>query len=552
MDDNTKRVIVAVALSFIVIVGWNYLFPPQQQQQPSSTQTEATQSQQQTANSGQAGDQTQRPTSTGAEGISSEGAQQSLSGSSYEPEISGKRVIVNTPLYKATLNSAGGVLEHLELKKYQVSIKPGAADVDLITPDTVQKAPMGLIWQQRPTWSEAEWELQGGNLDLQQGESGTLTLVGTMDGVRLQRTLEFSAASYRIDENLEVLNAREHGLTGTLSFTMASEQLAEKSRYNRTELIYFNGGLNTEDDTDDLQIGIHPAEPVSWAGIGSNYFLLAAVPTSGDMDLRGKYEDNVYRVALGSQVSLAPEQDAQLSCSYYIGPKKSKQLATVPQNLQAAIQYGWFDFIAKPLIKVLKFFYSYVGNYGVAIILLTIVIKIVFWPLSQKSYKSMEKMKKLQPMMSQLKEKYGDDRQKLNEEMMRLYKTYKVNPAGGCLPMLLQIPVFIALYQGLLGAVELRHAPFIAHLPFTDIIWLADLSAKDPLYITPIVMGATMFLQQKMTPTPGDSTQAKIMMFMPLIFTFIFLSFPAGLVVYWLVNNVLSIAQQWMLTRKAS
>jgi YidC/Oxa1 family membrane protein insertase len=136
--------------------------------------------------------------------------------------------------------------------------------------------------------------------------------------------------------------------------------------------------------------------------------------------------------------------------------------------------------------------------------------------------------------------------------MMRLYKTYKVNPAGGCLPMLLQIPVFIALYQALLGAIELRHAAFITHVPFTDIIWLADLSAKDPLYVTPIVMGATMFLQQKMTPTPGDSTQAKVMMFMPLIFTFIFLSFPAGLVVYWLVNNVLSIAQQWMLTRKAS
>ncbi|MGM0645722.1 MAG: membrane protein insertase YidC [Thermodesulfobacteriota bacterium] len=552
MDDNTKRVIVAVALSFIVIVGWNFLFPPQQQQ-PSPTQPATNQTQQEAANSEQAGDQTQRSDSTdGAKGVTSEGAKQSLSGSSYEPEISGKRVTVETPLYKATLNSAGGVLEHLELKKYQVSIKPGADDVDLITQDTVQKAPMGLIWEQRPTWSEADWELQGGDLDLEKGESGTLTLVGTLDGVRLQRTLDFSAESYRIDETLEVVNAREHGLTGTLSFTMASEQLTGENRYNRTELIYFNGGLNTEDDTDDLQIGLNPAEPVSWAGIGSNYFLLAAVPTSGDMDLRGKYEDNVYRVALGSQVSLSPEQDAQLSCSYYVGPKESEQLATVPQNLQAAIEYGWFDFIAKPLIKVLKFFYSYVGNYGVAIILLTIVIKIVFWPLSQKSYKSMEKMKKLQPMMTQLKEKYGDDRQKLNEEMMRLYKTYKVNPAGGCLPMLLQIPVFIALYQGLLGAIELRHAPFIAQLPFTDIIWLADLSAKDPLYITPIVMGATMFLQQKMTPTPGDSTQAKVMMFMPLIFTFIFLSFPAGLVVYWLVNNVLSIAQQWMLTRKAS
>ena len=161
-------------------------------------------------------------------------------------------------------------------------------------------------------------------------------------------------------------------------------------------------------------------------------------------------------------------------------------------------------------------------------------------------------MKKIQPMMMQIREKYKDNREQMNAEMMHLYKTYKINPAGGCLPMLLQIPVFIALYQALLASVELRHACFIAHIPFTDIAWLTDLSSKDPYYITPIVMGLTMFLQQKMSPAPGDPTQAKIMMFLPLIFTFIFLNFPSGLVVYWLVNNVLSILQQWLLTRKSA
>ena len=161
-------------------------------------------------------------------------------------------------------------------------------------------------------------------------------------------------------------------------------------------------------------------------------------------------------------------------------------------------------------------------------------------------------MKKLQPMMAKIREKYADDREKMNAEIMQLYKTYKVNPAGGCLPMLLQIPVFFALYQALLGAIELRHAPFIPHLPFTDMVWLADLSAKDPFYITPLIMGGTMFLQQKMTPAPGDPTQAKVMLFMPVIFTFMFLNFPSGLVVYWLVNNVISIAQQgWMLNKKS-
>jgi YidC/Oxa1 family membrane protein insertase len=154
-------------------------------------------------------------------------------------------------------------------------------------------------------------------------------------------------------------------------------------------------------------------------------------------------------------------------------------------------------------------------------------------------------------MVQKIKVKYGDDRQRMNQEVMELYKTYKVNPAGGCLPMLLQIPVFLGLYQGLLNAIELRHAPFIAHLPFTDIVWLADLSAKDPFYITPVVMGATMLLQQRLTPAPADPTQAKIMMFMPVVFTFMFLNFPAGLVVYWLVNNVLSIGQQWWMLRKS-
>jgi YidC/Oxa1 family membrane protein insertase len=182
---------------------------------------------------------------------------------------------------------------------------------------------------------------------------------------------------------------------------------------------------------------------------------------------------------------------------------------------------------------------------------LTILIKLLFWPLSHKSYKSMEQMKKLQPMMQKIREKHADDRERQNQEVMNLYKTYKVNPAGGCLPMLVQIPVFFGLYQALLNSIELRHASFITYLPFTDKIWLADLSAADPFYITPIVMGLTMLLQQMMTPSTGDPVQKKMMMFMPLVFTFMFLNFPAGLVVYWLVNNVLSIAQQWFMLRKA-
>jgi YidC/Oxa1 family membrane protein insertase len=269
------------------------------------------------------------------------------------------------------------------------------------------------------------------------------------------------------------------------------------------------------------------------------------------MFFKGTFEDSVYRVALEQNTRIDPGQHERIATSYYLGPKEQQYLTLVGNNLIGALHYGWLNIIARPLVQVLKFFYSYVGNYGAAIILLTFVIKIIFWPLSHKSYKSMEKMKKIQPMMKQLKEKYKDDRQKMNQELMQLYKTYKVNPAGGCLPMLLQIPVFIGLYEALMGAVELRHASFITHFPFTDIVWLADLSAKDPYYITPVIMGLSMFLQQKLSPTAGDPTQAKIMLIMPIFLTFIFLNFPSGLVVYFFTNNMLSIFQQWRLMRKA-
>jgi YidC/Oxa1 family membrane protein insertase len=201
---------------------------------------------------------------------------------------------------------------------------------------------------------------------------------------------------------------------------------------------------------------------------------------------------------------------------------------------------------------LLRFLYDYVHNYGVAIVLMTIIIKILFWPLSQKSYRSMQQMKQLQPLMQRLREKYKDDKETMNREVMQLYKTYKVNPAGGCLPILVQLPVFFGLYQALLNAIELRHAPFITHLPFTDLPWLADLASPDPFFITPLAMGATMLLQQKMTPSPGDPTQAKILMLMPIVFTGLFLTFPSGLVVYWLINNVISIGQQWWQMRKGA
>jgi YidC/Oxa1 family membrane protein insertase len=247
----------------------------------------------------------------------------------------------------------------------------------------------------------------------------------------------------------------------------------------------------------------------------------------------------------GAPFTLAPGAESAFAYRVYLGPKHASALAPVGAHLERVVDYGWFSVIARPLLAFLNALYAFIGNYGIAIILLTTLVKAVFWPLSAKSFKSMQKMKDLQPKLQKLKERYGKDRERLNMEVMQLYKTHKVNPMGGCLPMLVQIPVFFALYRVLLGSIELRHAPFF--------LWIQDLSAKDPYYVTPLVMGVTMFLQQKMAPATGmDEMQQKLMLYgMPAIFTFMFLNFPSGLVIYWLVNNVLSIAQQYWMLRQS-
>jgi YidC/Oxa1 family membrane protein insertase len=242
----------------------------------------------------------------------------------------------------------------------------------------------------------------------------------------------------------------------------------------------------------------------------------------------------------------------------YFGPKSLKILSQKDNGLDKAINFGMFDFIAKPFLWLMNFIYDYIPNYGIAIIILTIIVKLILWPLGNKSYKSMNDMKKLAPLMKEIKEKYKDDKKKMNQETMALYKTYKINPMGGCLPMVLQIPVFFALYRMLYEAIELRHAPFF--------LWINDLSAPDRLFnfdmyiplmhppygipVLTLIMGASMFFQQKMAPASPDPTQAKLMTFMPIIFTFIFINFSSGLVLYWLVNNLLSMGQQYYVSKK--
>ena len=283
-----------------------------------------------------------------------------------------------------------------------------------------------------------------------------------------------------------------------------------------------------------------------WVAMVQHYFVGAWVPPTNDnnsFSLRKLSGQDVYLFGFtGEKMSVPAGSSAEYSAQFYVGPKDQEKLESLAEYLDLTVDYGFLWMLAKPIFAAMKFIHEVVGNWGWSIILLTIGIKFLLYPLSAASLRSMAKMRSLQPKMERLKETYGDDRQKMSQELMALYKKEKVNPAGGCFPMLLQMPVFLSLYWVLLESVEIRHSPWI--------FWIADLSAKDPYFILPLVMGASMLLMQKMQPMPTDPTQAMVMKIMPIAFTFFFMIFPSGLVLYWTVNNLLSMLQQWYVNRQ--
>ena len=531
---DNKRLLIATVLCFLILFGWQFLAEqmgwvqaPQPQQQ---------------------------------ESIESSPQPAPLEPVAISPAVpqfmptTGTEVIVDTPLYTATFQS-GGILKSFVLKQYNDMVGASAKPLNMISEQAFSVSPMGLLLNGQPSWSLGEWSLSGNDLSLAPGQTASLTFQGSLLGIRLTRTITFSADTYLMDENIN-LQAESTPMTARLSYTLGIGNLSGGSNYDLMQMAWDeNGSLKTNSKEKNLRSeGIMATAKIGWAGIMTNYFLAAIVPQNdADSSFKGRLlENKVWRIAVENQdLLLSPDVPVTARTAWWFGPKERDLLNTAPNQLTASIDMGIFSFLAVPMLAVMGFFQKYVGNWGIAIIVLTVLIKILFWPLTRKSYQSMEGMKKIQPMMAQLQEKYAGDKEALSREMMQLYKTYNINPMGGCLPMLIQLPVFVALYQGLLHSISLRHASFTNYLPFTDIVWLADLSAKDPLYITPIVMGATMFLQQWLAPAAGDPTQRKIMMLMPLIFTVMFLNFPSGLVLYWLCNNVLSIIQQWWTLRKA-
>jgi YidC/Oxa1 family membrane protein insertase len=287
-------------------------------------------------------------------------------------------------------------------------------------------------------------------------------------------------------------------------------------------------------------------EKGGWVAMVQHYFISAWIPDANSENtyhLRKLGTNDLYLLGFTGKVNeVAPGTQGTFSASFYAGPKDTVRLEQISPYLDLTVDYGWLWWVSKPLFWVLKFIHNLVGNWGLAIIGLTLCVKLLFFKLSATSYKSMAKMRKLAPKMAEMKERYGDDRQKFSQEMMKMYKTEKVNPFGGCLPLLIQMPVFLALYYVLMESVELRHAPFFG--------WIADLSVKDPYFVLPIIYGITMYFMQKLNPQPTDPMQARIMQMLPLIFTFMFLWFPAGLVLYWVTNNTLSIIQQYIITKQ--
>lgn len=369
----------------------------------------------------------------------------------------------------------------------------------------------------------------------------------------VQKVFTFRRADYLIDVKQKVHNISEEPLKYSFFAQLKRDNSADPSAGSSMGMAaYLGAALTTKDSryekvkfSDLEKKGYKSVETGGWAAMLQHYFLSAWIPT--DQEAQYTYEGRTYNGNnlfgfYSSPLVVAPGEHNEIGASLYVGPKIQKRLAEISEYLNLTVDYGWLWWIAQPLFWLLTFYQSIVGNWGAAIILLTISIKILFFKPSAMSYRSMANMRKVAPKMQEIKETYADNREKLGQEMMKLYKDEKINPLGGCLPILIQMPVFIALYWVIMESVELRQAPFI--------FWITDMSVMDPYFILPLIMGTSMFFQMKLNPTPPDPMQARVMQFMPVVFTIFFLWFPAGLVLYWVVNNLLSIAQQYVITKQ--
>ncbi|MGF6244239.1 MULTISPECIES: membrane protein insertase YidC [Paraburkholderia] len=470
------------------------------------------------------------------------------------PAAQAQLIPFTTDVYSGEIDTRGGTLSKLSLIN-----KGNGNQPDLVitlfdhTADHTYLARTGLLGGDFPNHTDIYTPVAGQPHDLT-GDAKSFSLSfesPVKGGVKVVKTYTFTRGSYVIGVNTKIENVGSTPVTPTVYMELVRDsQPVETPRFSHTFIgpaVYTDQHhfqKMTFSDVDKNKQDYATSADNGWIAMVQHYFATAWIPQQGvkrDIYVE-KLDPTLYRVGVKEPVpTIAPGQSADVSAKLFAGPEEERMLEGIAPGLELVKDYGWVTIIAKPLFWLLEKIHSYVGNWGWSIVLLTLLIKAVFFPLSAASYKSMARMKAITPRMQALRERFKGDPQKMNAALMELYKTEKVNPFGGCLPVVIQIPVFISLYWVLLSSVEMRGAPWI--------LWIHDLSQQDPFFILPVLMAVSMFLQTRLNPTPPDPVQAKMMMFMPIAFSVMFFFFPAGLVLYYVVNNVLSIAQQYYITR---
>jgi YidC/Oxa1 family membrane protein insertase len=539
-----QRLLLVAALTFTLFMIWQAWQKDYGQPQPSVVQT---QDGTVPAAAVQSPDLPSAPTAGTA-------AEQPSDAPGIKNVKTGRRIQVRTDVYNLELDTVGGDLRRVDLLKYPVEVDKPDEPFRLMNDENeifiAQSALIGAAGSSAPnhhqnfTAKQEQYQLAEGSDSLEVRLNWQ-----NSEGLSIDKIYTFHRGSYVIDVAFEIRNNSAKPWQGHMYRQLQRSEPADSgSMFMYT---YTGGVIYSEEEKyekiefDDMrESNLNRTTKGGWAAMIQHYFLGAWIPPKDSTSTYYSKAPEANRFVLGmvGPVSrIAAGESGKLDAQLYAGPKLQDDLREVSEGLELTVDYGILTILSEPLFWVLKQIYSVLGNWGWAIIFITIMLKAVFYKLSETSYKSMAHMRKVQPRLQQLKERYGDDRQKLNEAMMKMYKEEKINPLGGCLPILVQIPVFIALYWMLLESVEMRQAPFM--------LWINDLSSPDPFYVLPVLMGATMLIQHKLNPTPLDPIQARVMMILPIAFTFFFLFFPAGLVLYWVVNNTLSIAQQWYITR---
>jgi len=560
---DIQRIVLFAGLaivSYLMVLAWNEDY--HQQPQPTETAQVASPSNGNGSNGddGMVLPEQGTATSDGSEEFSTpESGQTTISASAEATSVDNQFVTIRTDVYDLTIDRVSGNLVHSSLLNYDKTLNSEEPLTLLTNTETrTYVLESGLIGRDGPdsqkNGTAPVYQTTADHYQLQEGQDQlTVDLTYTTDtGVKIIKRYQFERDSYEIGIRYLVENNSgqpwQANFTGKIVRDQAPDPTSQASMGIRA---YLGMVMSSPEDPyekfdfEDLKENrVNRQVTNGWLAFLQHYFLSAWIP---ERDVPAQFQTTLRGPlhVMGfvyPATTVAPGETAEVGAKAYVGPKILDRLETVAPNLDRTVDFGWLFFISLPLFYILKWFHALVGNWGVSIILLTVLVKAVFFHLSATSYKSMAKMRAVAPQLTRLKELYGDDRQRMSQEMMALYKREKINPLGGCLPILVQMPVFISLYWVLFESVQLRHAPFF--------LWINDLSQMDPYFILPILMGASMFLQMHLNPTPPDPMQAKIMKLMPLVFTVFFLWFPAGLVLYWLVNNILSIAQQWYITRK--